>query len=103
MKFVFNEEKNNERRRMLMMQPTIEEGKALLAKDDTDAYAWYVYGKALSIQKEYEAAIEAHSHGIACDPFYAPNYFGPTRFSRGRTAFCMVGISMNSSGFTSPL
>ena len=40
MKFVFNEEKNEERRRMLMMQPTIEEGKALLAKDDTDAYAW---------------------------------------------------------------
>lgn len=76
MKFVFNEEKNEERRRMLMMQPTIEEGKALLAKDDTDAYAWYVYGKALSIQKDYEAAIEAHSHGIACDPFYAPNYFG---------------------------
>ena len=32
MKFVYNEEKNEEMRRMLMMQPTVEEGKALLEK-----------------------------------------------------------------------
>lgn len=76
MKFVYNEEKNEEMRRMLMMQPTVEEGKALLEKDETDAYAWYVYGKALGLQKDYEGAIEAHSQGIVYDPFYAPNYFG---------------------------
>ena len=76
MKFVYNEEKNEEMRRMLLMQPTVEEGKALLEKDETDAYAWYVYGKALSLQKDYEGAIEAHSRGIVYDPFYAPNYFG---------------------------
>ena len=47
MKFFYNEEKRKEMRRILMMQPTVEEAEALLAKDDTDAYAWYVYGLSL--------------------------------------------------------
>lgn len=76
MKFVFNPQKAEEQRRMLMMQPTIAEGEELLQKDDTDGYAWYVYGKALGLNKEYDKAIEAHSQGIAFNPFYAPNYFG---------------------------
>ena len=81
MKFFYNEEKRKEMRRILMMQPTVEEAEALLAKDDTDAYAWYVYGTALSLIGKNEEGIEAHSHGIAFDPFYAHNYFG-----RGRRA-----------------
>lgn len=76
MKFVFNKERNDEQRRMLMMQPTMEEAEELVRKDESDPYAWYVMGKALSIQKRYDEAIEAHSKGIAYGPFYAPNYFG---------------------------
>ena len=76
MKFVFNEKRNEEMRRMLMMQPTMEEGQALVDKDETDPYAWYVMGKALSTQKRYDEAIEAHSRGIMYAPFYAYNYFG---------------------------
>ena len=76
MKFVFNQERNDEMRRMLMMQPSMKEAEALLAKDDTDGYAWYVMGKALSLEKRCDEAIEAHSRGIAYAPFYAPNYFG---------------------------
>ena len=56
MKFVFNEEKNEEMRHILMMRPTVEEGEKLLAKDDTDAYAWYVYGTALGLQGDYDKA-----------------------------------------------
>lgn len=48
MKFVYNEEKNKEMRHILMMQPTVEEAEALLAKDDTDGYAWYVFRHHLS-------------------------------------------------------
>ena len=40
MKFVFNEEKNEKMREMLMMQPKVEEGKAILEKDETDPYGW---------------------------------------------------------------
>ena len=76
MKHVFNEERNNQMRYMLMMQPTVEEGEALIGKDDTDPYHWYVYAKALTLAKRGEEAFEAYSHGIACNPFYAPNYFG---------------------------
>ena len=76
MKFVYNKEKNDEMRRMLMMQPTIKEAEELLSKDDTDPYGWYVMGKALSLEKRYDEALEAHSRGIAYGPFYAPNYFG---------------------------
>ena len=36
MKFVFNKEKNDEIRRMLMMQPTVKEAEELLKKDETD-------------------------------------------------------------------
>ena len=73
MKFVYNEEKNEEMRRMLMMQPTIKEAEDLLKEDDTNPYAWYVMGKALSLEKRYDEALEAHSKGIAFAPFYAPN------------------------------
>ena len=42
MKFVYNEEKNEAMRHILMMQPTVEEGQGEeLDKDDTDATAWY--------------------------------------------------------------
>ena len=57
MKFVYNEEKNEEMRRILMMQPTVEEAEALLKKDDTDGYAWYVYGTALSLVGKNEEAV----------------------------------------------
>ena len=40
MKFVFNEEKNGKMREILMMQPKVEEGKAILEKDETDPYGW---------------------------------------------------------------
>ncbi|MGN1177451.1 MAG: hypothetical protein ACI4SI_00255 [Candidatus Ornithospirochaeta sp.] len=40
MKFVFNEEKNGKMRKILMMQPKVEEGKAILEKDETDPYGW---------------------------------------------------------------
>ncbi|MBP3701176.1 MAG: hypothetical protein J6I64_04755 [Lachnospiraceae bacterium] len=79
MKFVYNEEKNEEMRHILMMQPTVEEAKAMLDKDDTDAKAWYVYGTALGLKQDYAGSMEAYSRGIACDPFYAPNYFGRGR------------------------
>ena len=54
MKFVFNQERNDDMRRMLMMQPSMEEAEALIAKDDTDGYAWYVMGKALILEKRYD-------------------------------------------------
>lgn len=65
MKFVFNAERNEQMRNMLMMRPSIAEGEAMLAKDDTDAFAWYTYGTALGLQSEYDRSIEAYSHGIA--------------------------------------
>ena len=30
----------------------------------------------MGLEKKYREAAEAHSHGIAYAPFYAPNYFG---------------------------
>ena len=106
MKFVFNQEKNDHARKLLMMQPKVEEAKAALEKDDTDAYAWYVYGKALSLEKRYEEAIEAHSRGIAFDPFYAPNYFGRGRKNNGLGRFWAavadftVAIHLDSDSWT---
>lgn len=85
MKFVYNAQRNEEMRRMLMMRPAVQEGKAAIEKDETDAYAWYVYGTALGLEGKMDEAVEAYSHGIAFDPFYAPCYFG-----RGR--------KLNSSG-----
>ncbi|MBP3701175.1 MAG: hypothetical protein J6I64_04750 [Lachnospiraceae bacterium] len=76
MKFVYNEEKDKARRHLLMMQPTVEEAEAMIKKDETDAKAWYVYGKALGLKQDHEGAVAAYSRGIACDPFYAPNYLG---------------------------
>ena len=40
MKFVFNEEKNGKMREIMMMQPKVDEGKAILEKDETDPYGW---------------------------------------------------------------
>ena len=79
MKFVYNEEKNLEMRNILMMQPTLEEAEAELAKDETDPLAWYKKGVALANLDKVEEAIDAHSIGIAYAPFYAPNYFGRGR------------------------
>ena len=79
MKFVFNPQKNEQARTILMMRPTVAEARAALEKDDTDAAALYALGTALSLEKDYEGAIEAHSRGIAFAPFYAPNYFGRGR------------------------
>lgn len=79
MKFVFNPEKNEQMRYLLMMRPTMQEAEALIAKDETDAFAWYTMGTALGLQQRYEESIEAYSRGIAFDPFYAPNYFGRGR------------------------
>jgi Tetratricopeptide repeat. len=79
MKFVFNEEKNEEQRKLLMMVPSIDEAQALLDKDETDPYGWYVMGTALSLKEKYEEAIDAYSMGIMYAPFYAPNYFGRGR------------------------
>ena len=85
MKFVYNAQRNEGMRRMLMMRPTVQEGKTAIEKDETDAYAWYVYGTALGLEGKIDEAVEAYSHGIAFDPFYPPCYFG-----RGR--------KLNSSG-----
>lgn len=68
MKFVFNKEKNDEIRRMLMMQPTVKEAEELLKKDETDPYARYVMGTALSLEKKKQmkpsmpTAQELHMH-----------------------------------------
>ena len=40
MKFVFNEEKNGKMREILMMQPKVDEGKAILEKDETNPPGW---------------------------------------------------------------
>ncbi len=79
MKYVFNEERNEKMRHILMMQPTEEEALRLVEKDETDAEAWYAYATALGLNNKIPESIEAYSHGIACNPFYAPNYFGRSR------------------------
>jgi hypothetical protein len=83
MKFVYNEEKNQEMRNILMMQPTVEEAQAALDKDETDPYAWYLMGTALGLGGKMEEAIDAYSIGISYAPFYAPNYFGRGRKHNG--------------------
>ena len=60
MKFVFNQEKNDHARKLLMMQPKVEEAKAALEKDDTDARAWYEYGTALGNAGQLEEAARRH-------------------------------------------
>ena len=79
MKFVYNEEKNRKMRDILMMSPTVKEAQALLDKDETDGYAWYVMGTALAGENRIDEAIDAYSMGIMYEPFYAPNYFGRGR------------------------
>ena len=53
MKFVFNPQKNEQARTILMMRPTVAEARAALEKDDTDAAALYALGTALSLEKDY--------------------------------------------------
>ena len=60
MKFVYNEEKNQEMRDILMMRPSLEEAEAILEKDETDPMGWYKKGKAYSELRKYEEAIEAY-------------------------------------------
>ena len=80
MKFVYNEERNRQMRNILMMTPSVKDAEALLMKDDTDGYAWYVMGTALASDDEHlEEAVDAYSMGIMYQPFYAPNYFGRGR------------------------
>lgn len=79
MKFVYNEKRDQEMRHILMMVPKVNEAEALLQKDDTDPYAWYVMGTALAEEERLEEAIDAYSMGIMYAPFYAPNYFGRGR------------------------
>ena len=79
MKFVYNEKKNEEQRNLLMMRPTVQEAQALLDKDETDPYAWYVMGTALSLENRIDEAIDAHCTGLSYAPFYVPNYFGRVR------------------------
>lgn len=79
MKFVYNAEKEAKSRDILMMQPTIAEAEEMLKKDETDPYAWYVIGTALSIANRIDEAIDAHCTGISYAPFYVPNYFGRGR------------------------
>ena len=79
MNFVFNEEKNERMRQMLMMRPTVAEAEARLQTNDTDPEALYALGQALALAGRTEEALEAHSRGIAFAPFYAPNYFGRGR------------------------
>ena len=51
MKFVFNEEKNEEMRHILMIRPTVEEGEKLLAKGRYRRLRLVaVYGTALGLQ-----------------------------------------------------
>ena len=97
MKYVFNEEKNEKMRHILMMQPTEAEGKALVEKDESDAEAWYVYATALGLNQKVDEAIDAYSHGIACDPFYAPNYFGRSRKYNGQGKYwaSMADLTMS--------
>ena len=79
MKFVYNAEKEAKSRDILMMQPTIAEAEELLKKDETDPYAWYVMGTALSIANRIDESIDAYCTGISYAPFYVPNYFGRGR------------------------
>lgn len=83
MKFVYNEEKNQEMRDILMMRPSLEEAEAILEKDETDPMGWYKKGKAYSELRKYEEAIEAYSIGASYAPFFAPNYFGRGRAHNG--------------------
>ncbi len=79
MNYVYNEQRNEEMRHILMMQPTVEESRKKIEEDESDPRAWYEYATALGLEARYDECIEAYSHGIACNPFYAPNYFGRGR------------------------
>ena len=50
-----------------------------MEKDETDSYAWYVMGTALSLENRIDEAIDAHCTGLSYAPFYVPNYFGRGR------------------------
>ena len=50
-----------------------------MEKDETDSYAWYVMGTALSLENRIDEAIDAHCTGLSYAPFYILNYFGPSK------------------------
>ena len=50
-----------------------------MKKDETDPYAWYVMGTALSLENRIDEAIDAYYTGLSYAPFYVPNYFGRAR------------------------
>ena len=103
MKFVYNAEKEAKSRDILMMQPTIAEAEELLKKDETDPYAWYVMGTALSLENRIDEAIDAHCTGLSYAPFYILNYFGPSKKTqRKRRMEAGTGrlYSLHSAGTT---
>ena len=50
-----------------------------MKKDETDPYAWYVMGTALSLENRIDEAIDAYCTGLSYAPLYVPNYFGRGR------------------------
>ena len=103
MKFVYNAEKEAKSREILMMQPTVKEAEELLKKDETDPYAWYVMGTALSLENRIDEAIDAHCTGLSYAPFYILNYFGPSKKTqRKRRMEAGTGrlYSLHSAGTT---
>ena len=74
-----------------------------MEKDETDSYAWYVMGTALSLENRIDEAIDAHCTGLSYAPFYILNYFGPskkTQRKRGMEAGTGRLYSLHSAGTT---
>lgn len=79
MKYNMTAEKGEELHHILMYKPSLEEGADCVAKTPSDPLSWYWYGVALGAAKHEQEALDAFSHGIACAPFVAVNYFGRGR------------------------
>ena len=74
-----------------------------MEKDETDSYAWYVMGTALSLENRIDEAIDAHCTGLSYAPFYILNYFGPSKKTqRKRRMEAGTGrlYSLHSAGTT---
>ena len=74
-----------------------------MEKDETDSYAWYVMGTALSLENRIDEAIDAHCKGLSDAPFYILNYFGPSKKTqRKRRMEAGTGrlYSLHSAGTT---
>ena len=74
-----------------------------MEKDETDSYAWYVMGTALSLENRIDEAIDAHCTGLSYAPFYILNYFGPSKKTqRKRRMGAGTGrlYSLHSAGTT---